>query len=344
MRWYRRPEDFRRRRQLRHTPRPASWNASDHPDQVRLNSYLDDTEVLVADSRVEGAWALRLDVGAPAARNLLTEVGDLDNYALPLASRLTDLALVSVWCTKQHTDQSFVRIQRASEVHEPQTGVLVVKTTASTSSAAYKQQIHTAVARASELPAGPVWLELSFVVGPHRNWLNLWKPTIDSLDPILGRTSSDRDWHPLDGRIIELGMHVAVDRTLGDDVVIGISGGSARTTDPRELLRTAAQANGWHIAIEQGDDAHDVYLLPDQNKRIQVWWGGAGVFMAAAGGEDGDCTFIARGDDPWTKTDRVLSALTSRTARFPPLTHYNESPYGRLMRHTQASIDGVAFE
>jgi hypothetical protein len=146
MRWYRRPEDFRQRRQLRHTPRPASWNAFDHPDQVRLNAYLDDTAVLFTEARVAGPWALRLDVGAPKTRNLLTEIADLDNYAFPLASRLTDSGLVSVWCTKQHNDQSFVCIQRASEVHQPQTAVLLVRTTASTSSVAYKQQIHTAIA------------------------------------------------------------------------------------------------------------------------------------------------------------------------------------------------------
>jgi hypothetical protein len=345
MRWYRRPEDFHQRRQLRHTPRPASWNASDHPDQVRLNAYLDNTEALVADARVAGPWALRLDVGAPTTRNLLTEVADLDNYAFPLASRLTDSGLVSVWCTKQHDDQSFVRIQRASEVHQPQTPVLLVRTTASTSSAAYKQQIHTAIAGAAELPAGPVRLELSFVVGPRRNWLNLWKPTIDSLDPLLGRTSPDRDWHPLDGRINELGMHVTVDPTVGDDVVIGIAAdqGLNRWTDPRELLRTAAEANGWDIAIDE-DDAGDVYRLADQNELIQVWWGVAGVLMATACGHDGGYTNIEKSDDSWTKVDRVLGALTSRTAQFPPLPHYNESPYERLKRHTQACIDGVAFE
>jgi hypothetical protein len=53
---------------------------------------------------------------------------------------------------------------------------------------------------APELPAGPVRLELAFVVGGG-NWLNLWKQTIDSLDPLLGRTYPERAWHPLDGRI-----------------------------------------------------------------------------------------------------------------------------------------------
>jgi hypothetical protein len=65
-------------------------------------------------------------------------MADLDNYAYPLASQLKDPGLVSVWCTKQHSEQ-----------------------------------IHAAVAGPAELPAGPVRLQLAFVVGPGRNWLTL---------------------------------------------------------------------------------------------------------------------------------------------------------------------------
>jgi hypothetical protein len=63
-----------------------------------------------------------------------------------------------------------------------------------------------------------VHLQLAFVVGPKRNWPNLWKPTFDALDPLLGRTGPDRDWHPRDGRIVDLGLHVDVDPSLGNDV------------------------------------------------------------------------------------------------------------------------------
>jgi hypothetical protein len=131
---------------------------------------------------------------------------DMADLAYPLAFHLKDPGLVSVWCTKQHTEQSFVRIEAAREMPPPSRDVLVARTTASASTLAYKEQIHAAVAGAAELPAGPVKLELAFVVGPGRNWLNLWKQTIDSLDPLLGRTRPGRAWHPLDGRIAELGM------------------------------------------------------------------------------------------------------------------------------------------
>lgn len=220
MRWFARPGNDAL--PLRVEPRLASWNKADDPDQVRLRAYLDDTEALLATSRVNGQWALRLDVGLPTARDLLT-AADLDNYAYPLAHRLRDSGLVSVWCTKQHSDRSFARIEAAHEVPPPETDIVVARTTASASTTAYKEQIYAAVAGAAELPPGPVRLELSFVVGQRRNWLNLWKPTIDSLDPILGRTNPDRAWHPRDGRITELGLHVALDPSFGNDVSVGIA-------------------------------------------------------------------------------------------------------------------------
>jgi hypothetical protein len=221
MHWYARPEG--ESQMLRIAPRLASWEKADDSSQVRLRAYLDDTEALLAASRIDGPWALRLDVGLPTGRILL-DMADLDNYAHPLAYRLKDPGLVSVWCTKQHSEQSFVRIEAAREVKPPSTDVLNARTTASASTLAYKEQIRAAVVGAAELPAGPVRLELAFVVGPGRNWLNLWKQTIDSLDPLLGRTLPERAWHPLDGRITELGMHMSVNPTAGrSEVVVGIA-------------------------------------------------------------------------------------------------------------------------
>ncbi|WP_200902695.1 hypothetical protein [Mycobacterium sp. EPa45] len=150
-------------------------------------------------------------------------MSDLDNFAYPLAYHLRDPGLVSVWCTKQYSERSFVRIEAAHEAASPSTEVLVARTTGSTSTVAYKEQIRAAVATAEELPPGPVRLELSFVVGPRRNWVNLWKQTIDSLEPILGRTNPSRAWHPRDGRITELGMHVSVDPAAGNEIVVGIA-------------------------------------------------------------------------------------------------------------------------
>jgi hypothetical protein len=94
MRWYARPEGDNH--QLRVEPRLESWNKASDPDQVRLRAFLDDTEALLAASRIDGPWALRLDVGLPTGRDLL-ELADPDNYAYPLASRLKDAGLASYW-------------------------------------------------------------------------------------------------------------------------------------------------------------------------------------------------------------------------------------------------------
>lgn len=231
--WYRRPEG--EGTVLRKVPRLASWNKSTDPDQVRLREYLEDTAQLVPPRLTAGGpWVLLLEVGLPSARDLV-DMADLDNYAFPLATRLRNEALVAVWCTKRHAETSRVLAAPAHETTGPGT-TYTVRTTASASTKGYKEQVRSAVVDAAVIPAGPVQLQLAFVVGPQRNWLTLWKPTIDALDPLLGRTREDRDWHPQDGRITDLGLHVAVDVALGHDVLLSIAAAPAaapRTDDPR---------------------------------------------------------------------------------------------------------------
>lgn len=201
-RWYARPEGAGL--ELRKPPRLASWNKATDPDQVRLRDYLEDTADLLAPAMVSsGPWALLLDVGLPPGRDLI-DMADLDNYVFPLATRLRSDHLVSVWCTKRHAEASRVLIAPAHETPGP-------------------RRIYTARTTAWELPAGAVQMQLAFVVEPQRNWLTLWKPTIDALDPVLGRTRDDRDWHPKDGRITDLGLHVTVDPSLGHDVLVSIA-------------------------------------------------------------------------------------------------------------------------
>ncbi|MGD1204825.1 hypothetical protein ACKUVQ_00245 [Mycobacterium seoulense] len=229
MRWYARPEGDKH--QLRVAPELDSWNKTGDPAQVRLLAFVDDTEALLAVSRVDSPWTLRLDIGLPTGLNLLDNKRDVDNYASRLAFRLQKRfpGLVSVWCTKQHSDQSFVRVEPARETPPPSGHVLVARPTTSYDKpgGAYKEEIRSAIAGAKELPAGPVRLELAFVVGFTMNWINLWKPTIDALDPLLGRVRSHRGWDPLDGRITELGMHLTVDPTERYGVVIGIAATTA---------------------------------------------------------------------------------------------------------------------
>jgi hypothetical protein len=56
----------------------------------------------------------------------------------------------------------------------------------------------------------------------------LWKPTIDALGPILGYTPAAGPWSPLDGRIVDLGLHCRVDPLMANDVITTVAAASAR--------------------------------------------------------------------------------------------------------------------
>lgn len=224
---------------LREQPRLASWDAASMPGQVRLKAFLRHAEMLArpACATVGGPAALRLDVGLAPTVDLLHS-HDLDNYLFPLATMLTKncgTVFASVWCSKRHAETSRIAIAEAEATAEssPPRRWLHAYTTASSTSGAYKQQIHNQLAGEPELPDGPVALELSFRVGPRRSWPNLWKPTIDALGRLLGYTDPRRQWHPRDGRIVELGMHCHVDPTMDNEVHVAIASSHEELTiDP----------------------------------------------------------------------------------------------------------------
>jgi len=226
----------------------ASWDRIGHPDHVRLTAYLDEIEhaltvTLKATADHGDPLALRLDVGLPGNVPLL--VGhDLDNYLFPVAQRLAPrigTRLTTVWGTKGHGSESWIRLEDARSISTPRSDIIAtaghsagqlaaVRTTASTDRVAFKQQIHNQLHRARHLPEGPVHLQVSLRSGPHRNWLNLWKPTIDALAPVLGSSRPGRSWHPRDGRITDLGLHRHTDPELGHDVEITIWVSPAQVT------------------------------------------------------------------------------------------------------------------
>ena len=220
MRWYACPDADRL--SLTVAPQLASWNRANDPEQLRRRPFLDAVQGLLSAAQTQARRALRLDVGRPTGRNLLAGA-DLDNYIFPPADRLQDSEIVSVWCTKHRGEESFLRIKPAREV-SPAEPVWVADPTVSYSKTAlYKAEIQLALAAAAELPAGPVRLEIAFLVGPHRKWWHLWKPTIDGLTPLLGH---DPEGGPRDDRITVLGMHLTVDENLLHDVHIAVVDGS----------------------------------------------------------------------------------------------------------------------
>jgi hypothetical protein len=214
-------------------PRRTPWDAAGDPAKVRISAFLDAAEEAATQMNAPrlagtpGPLALCLDIGLPPAAALL-EHHDLDDYLFPVTghlSRRTRRDFVSVWGTKAVADDSYVRVGAA----RPADGAALhrVRTTASGDSTAYRQQIRNQLATAEELPPGPVWLELVFTLNPRRPWINLWKPTIDSLGPLLGLRSLVDPWQPRDARIVRLGLHHVADPSLAHEAVIDVIASAA---------------------------------------------------------------------------------------------------------------------
>jgi hypothetical protein len=215
------------RRALSRLPAVASWDRHDSPGQRRSADFIDDAYAVIAPrvGTTPDPLALRLDVGLPPTVPL-EEFYDLDNYLLPLVPRLsgrTGRQFASVWATKRHADTSTITVERAAPARDPLGECSFdVTTTAGSTTDRYKQQICDQIPAGALLPAGPVALQIAFVVGPRRAWANLWKPTIDSMGKILGHDLGASAWNPRDGRIVDLALHCVIDPTVGNAVNIAV--------------------------------------------------------------------------------------------------------------------------
>jgi hypothetical protein len=144
--------------------------------------------------------------------------------------RLGSSRFSSVWATKTVAERSFIRVEQAKPAglgNAAECSCEVLTRPAATEKA-FKQEVCGQVRHAGPLPDGPAWLQLRFTVSPRRNCANLWKPVIDALDPIFGRTNPNKEWNPQDGRIVELGLHRDVDADVGNAVKISLRAGSIR--------------------------------------------------------------------------------------------------------------------
>jgi hypothetical protein len=193
-----------------------------------LDTFLDRAEAVLRPriEQLAGPLVVALDVALPGDVPLL-EGHDLVGYLLPLADRLrqsTDRDFVSVWGTKSTGERSFLTVAVTEPLAESQAAMeFQIATPAASETITFKKQVRDQLARALTLGEGPVALELAFEVGPGRDWLPLWKPTIDSLDPLLGPTVPGESWHPRAGRIVELGLHCRVEPDRGEHVYITVA-------------------------------------------------------------------------------------------------------------------------
>jgi hypothetical protein len=207
------------------SPRLASWDAKTHPSQLRLSEYLGSVTGLVQTIDLpRDGLALALTVGLPEGTDLITGGRDLDNYLFPLAQHLVSSRFVSVWGWKRVGKSSVLL-----DVARPQSSrglsegwsFASARTTMSATQPGWKQEIASQIAEVQPAPDGPIELQVSFRVSPIRNWANLWKPALDSLEAVLGAgpwwNSSARD-----DRIVRLGLHRSVDPGMGNNVAIGI--------------------------------------------------------------------------------------------------------------------------
>lgn len=205
----------------------GSWDKSGSAGQNRSSMFVDEVRSVITDqvATAPAPLALRLDIALPDTVPLLDH-HDLDNFLFPLVPKLTagtGLQWASVWATKRHGRTSSVVVSQTVLVADPG-GVVAcqVRTTSSSQSTAFKEEIRNQICTFSPLPDGGVALQLAFTVGPRRSWPNLWKPTIDALGVILGHSPGSHEWNPRDGRITELGLHGVVDPAAGNECVIAI--------------------------------------------------------------------------------------------------------------------------
>jgi hypothetical protein len=166
--------------------------------------------------------ALELQVGLPVSKSLTSGGGDLDNYLFPIARRLGPARFDAVFASKRHSEHSWIAVAPSrllTGVREPS---MEVRTTASASTKAWKEQVHAGCASAcgSEAAEGAIEVDLEFRLSPERNWSSLWKPAIDALGPLLGYRDPRRVFTPQDDRIVRLGLHRALDPALGWHIIV----------------------------------------------------------------------------------------------------------------------------
>ena len=207
-------------------PRLWSWDHAGHPAQTRLATFLDHVESRLQEAGVPSQpLAIQINVALSPGADLFSS-GDLDNYLIPIVLRLGGDRVVSAWATKSHGGTSTIQVEAAHEARaESVTDWHFARAIArgSADNKDWKCQIRDQVAAQCELaPEGPLEMQISYRVGPGRRWNNVWKQSIDALGPILGLTTPGNPFHPLDGRIIRLGVHHTVAADIGFDVELGI--------------------------------------------------------------------------------------------------------------------------
>lgn len=206
-------------------PRLASWDHSEHPNQLRLNAYLkpvhDEFSPLLVNG---GAWAISMVVDVVHER-LLSKGHDVENYITPLVKKLGARHFVYAAVAKRVGGGSSISIGPAlRRTTVPTWSSWSGRVAGKIGTPDGKRSIRGALCALvdSPLPPGPVAMHLAWRLSASRNWADLWKPTGDTMGPVLGEPRfPKKEFDPHDDRITELSLHRIVDDTL-DVVDVGM--------------------------------------------------------------------------------------------------------------------------
>ncbi len=204
-------------------PRLASWMGKRHPDQVRLTTYLKDlVERLSPLPAGPRPLFLHMKIGVSDAQRLLTH-NDLENYLTPLfgVRWLDPTRFVFVSASKRVGGVSRIEVGYAAG---PMSDTLSGWCTFSTvldgglSEKRRKLALRDEIAKGVQpLQPGPVEVRLAWRCSSKRNWTSLWKPTGDTMGPVL-ETTREAGFNPQDDRIVSLDLHREIDDALGNSI------------------------------------------------------------------------------------------------------------------------------
>ena len=117
------------------TPKLASWNAKNDPEQQAVQRYLADVESAVRAASLSTGQPIYLRVHAQVSEERLLMGHDVENYLTPLAQRLKALGIVAAHGTKATTGPGHVSLGIAGARRTPPgTGWSSVSATATGSS------------------------------------------------------------------------------------------------------------------------------------------------------------------------------------------------------------------
>ncbi len=184
-------------------------------------------ELLLMDDIPEGEQLyldLVVDVLDPSR---LLRHHDLENYLTPIVSHLGWRRFVMVRAIKRVGGGSEVSIGRAEPAVESLADSwvqAVVDAGSGSTQKAWKERIRLALTRVhTQLPPGPVEVDLTWRCSPTRNWVMLWKPTGDAMGPVLGEPDVRNPYNVSDDRIVALTLHRQIDDSIGHGIHVGLA-------------------------------------------------------------------------------------------------------------------------